>query len=89
MAAEEGEYPAPAIHCLLESIGRPVPIEEAVAGAVIAAQFVRLAVILELSFVLFHLLGAWRAVVVAEQAEQRTVEVLCTAFGMQRGAVYQ
>src|SRR5215469_13546215 len=76
MPSEEGEYLVPAIHGLLGPIKRPVPIEEAVASPVVAVEFVSLAVLLELSFVLIHLLGAWRPIVVAEQAEQRTREVL-------------
>src|SRR5207248_7559150 len=77
MLAEEGEHLAPAIHRLLGPVERPVPIEEAVAGAIVAVELVHLAVLLELSLVLVHLLGARRAVVIAEQAEQRTAQVLC------------
>src|SRR6516165_2896860 len=76
MLAEEGEHPAPAIHCLLGPVEWPVPIEDAVAGAVVAIELVQLAVLLELCLVLVHLLGARRAVVVAEYAEQRAAEVL-------------
>src|SRR6202048_4516560 len=76
MLAEEGEHLAPAIHCLLGPIERPVPIEEAMAGTVIAVELVRLAVLLELGLVLVHLLGTRRAVVVAEEAKQRAAEVL-------------
>ena len=53
-----------------------MPIEEAVAGAVVAVELVRLAVLLEFGLVLVHLFGAGRAVVVAEDAEQRAGEVL-------------
>src|SRR5215831_9375818 len=74
--AEEGVHLAPAIHALLDAVERPVPIEEAVAGPVVAVELVVLAELLELGFVLVHLLGAGRAVVVAEQAEQRALEVL-------------
>src|SRR5580692_10644280 len=76
MLAEEGEHLAPAIHRLLGPVERPVPIEEAVAGAVVAMELVHFAVLLELGLVLVHLLGARRAVVVAEYAEQRAAEVL-------------
>src|ERR1700694_6024331 len=76
MLAEEGEYLAPAIHCLLGPIERPVPIEEAVAGAVVAMELVSLAVILEFGLVLVHLLRARCAIVVAEQAKQRATQVL-------------
>src|SRR6187431_613978 len=58
MLAEEGEQLAPAIHRLLGPVDRPVPIEEAVAGAVIAIELVTLAVLLQLGLVLVHRLGA-------------------------------
>src|ERR1700686_1448127 len=74
--AEKGEHLAPAVHCLLWPVERPVPIEEAVAGTVVAVELVHLAVLLELGLVLVHLLGARRAVVVVEYAEQRGAEVL-------------
>src|SRR6185503_12255514 len=74
--AEERPYLAPAIHCLLGPIERPVPIEEAVARTVVAVELVRLAVLLERGLVLVHLLRARCAILVAEQAEQRATEVL-------------
>src|SRR5215470_2875141 len=77
MLAEEGENLAPAIHGLLGPVKRPVPVEEAVAGAVVAMEFVGLAVFLEFGLVLVNLLRARRPVVITEQAEQRTREVLC------------
>ena len=76
MLAEEGIHLAPAVHCLLGPIKRPVPIEEAVAGTVVAVKLVRLAVLLEFLLVLVHLLRARCAIFVAEQAEQRAAEVL-------------
>src|SRR5438105_15833199 len=76
MLAEEGEHLAPAIHCLLGSVEWSVPIEDAVAGTVVAVELVHLAVLLELGLVLVHLLGARRAVVVAEYADERAGEVL-------------
>src|SRR5260370_3736521 len=76
MLAEEGKHLAPAIHCLLRPVEWPVPIEDAVAGTVVAVELVHLAVLLELALVLIHLLRARRAVVVAEYAEQRAAEVL-------------
>ena len=76
MLAEEGEHPASAIHCLLGPVEWPVPIEDAVAGTVVAIELVHPAVLLELGLVLVHLLGARRAVVVAEYPEQRAAEVL-------------
>src|SRR5256885_16732199 len=66
MLAEEGEHLAPAVHGLLGPVERPVPIEDAVAGTVVAVELVRLAVLLELGLVLVHLLRARRAVVIAE-----------------------
>ena len=47
MLAEEGEHLAPSIHRLLGPVEWPVPIEEAVAGTVVAVELVRLAVLLE------------------------------------------
>ena len=69
MLAVEGEHLAPAVHALLGPVQRPVPIEEAVAGAVIAVELMVLAVLLQLGLMLIDLLGARRAVVIAEQAE--------------------
>src|ERR1700733_7874424 len=77
MLAEESEDLAPAIHGLFGPVKRPVPIEEAVTGAVVRMEFVRLALLLELGLVHIHLLRARGTVIVAEQTEQRTVEVLC------------
>src|SRR3954469_25266021 len=74
--AEEGEHLAPAVHRLLDPVERPVPVEEAMAGAVVAVELVILAVLLELGLVLVDLLGAGRPVFVAEQAEQRALEIL-------------
>src|SRR6266545_5124133 len=74
--AEEGVHLAPAVHALLGPVEWPMPIEEAVAGAVVAVELVVLAQLLELGLVLVDLFGAGRAVVVAEQAEQRAGEVL-------------
>mgnify|MGYP003349308808 CR=1 FL=1 len=76
MLAEEGMDLVPAVHRLLDAVKRPVPVEEAVAGAVVAVKLVALAEPLEFGLVLVDLLGARCAVVVAEQAEQRTGEVL-------------
>src|SRR5262249_13092418 len=76
MLAEEGEHLAPAIHCLFGPVEWTVPIEDAVAGTIVTVELVHLAVLLEFGLVLVHLLGARRAVVVAEYAEQRAAEVL-------------
>jgi len=66
MLAEEGKDLAPGIHALLHPVDRPVPVEEAVAGAVVAVEFVRLAVLLQLGLVLVDLLRRGRLVLVAE-----------------------
>src|SRR5687767_7007323 len=76
MLAEEREYLAPGIHRLFGAIKRSVPVIEAVTRTVVAMEFVVLAMLLQRGFVLVHLLGARRAVVVAEDAEQRTGETL-------------
>src|SRR5579884_2439983 len=76
MLAEKREHLAPAVHRLLGAVERPVPIEEAVPGAVIAVEFVVLAVLLQFGLVLVDLLRAWGAVVIAEQPEQRARQVL-------------
>src|SRR5882724_9140145 len=76
MLAEEGQHLAPTIHRSFRPVERPVPIPDAMAGTVVAVELVRLAVLLELGLVLVHLLGAWRAVVIAEDADDRAGEVL-------------
>src|SRR5689334_22424400 len=76
MLAEEAKNLAPGIHALLGPVQRPVPVEEAVAGAVIAMEFVGLAVPLQLRLVLVDLFWRRRAVVIAKDAEQRAREVL-------------
>jgi hypothetical protein len=69
--SEESENLAPAIHSLLGPVEWPVPIKDAVAGTVVAMELIALSVPLELRFVLVHLLGAGRTIVVAEDADQR------------------
>src|SRR5256885_4022982 len=76
LLAEEGEHLAPAIHCLLRPVEWPVPIEDAVAGTVVAVERVYLTVLLELGLVLVHLLAAPPPVDVAEYAEQPAAQVL-------------
>src|ERR1700676_1773065 len=76
MLAEKGKHLAPAIHRLLHPVERTVPIPDAMAGAVVAVELVRLAVFLEFGLVLVDLLGARRAVVIAEDADQRAAKVL-------------
>src|SRR5215470_11088293 len=75
MLTEEGKHLAPAIHGGFGPVQWPVPVPDAVAGAVVAVELVRLAVLLQFRLVLVHLLGARRAVVVAEDADERAGEV--------------
>src|ERR1700722_12526711 len=74
--AEEGPDSAPAIHRLLGPIQRAVPVEEAVAGAVVAVELIALALLFEFRLVLVNLLRARGAVIVAEQAEDRAAQIL-------------
>src|SRR3954470_1329382 len=74
--AEERQHLCPAVHRGFGPVERAVPVPDAVAGAVVAIELVTLAVLLELRLVLVHLLGRRRAVVVAEDADQRTREIL-------------
>src|SRR5213595_3565451 len=76
MLAEEGEHLAPAIHGSLRPVKRPMPIPDAVTGAIVAVELVGFSVLLQRGLMLIHLLGARRAVVVAENADQRTAQVL-------------
>src|SRR5215203_49156 len=75
-ACRRRRTPCSTIHCLLGPVEWPVPIENAVAGSMVAVELVHLAVLLELGLVLVYLLGARGAVVIAEYAEQRAAEVL-------------
>ena len=74
--AEERKHLVPAVKRLLHTVQGPVIVEDAVAGAVLAVELVALAVLLELGLVLVHLLGAWRTILVSEDAEQRARKVL-------------
>src|ERR1700730_17794923 len=73
---QEREYLLPAVQRLLDAVGRPVVVEEAVPGAVIAMELILLAVLLQLRLVLVHLLRCRRTILVAEQTEQRAGEAL-------------
>src|SRR3954453_13913353 len=75
MLAEERENLAPAINRLLGPVERSVPIEDAVASAIGAVELVALAMLFEFGFVLVHLLGTRRTVVVAQDADQGAAEV--------------
>src|SRR5262245_64788291 len=49
----------PPVDRLLLPIGRAVVVEEAVAGAVVAMELVRLTVLIGVSIVRVHLVGGW------------------------------
>src|SRR5262245_56033678 len=69
MLAEKHEHLAPAVERLLHPVHGSMVVEDAVAGAIVAVELEGLAVLLELGLVLVHLLGAWGAILVAEDAE--------------------
>src|SRR5947209_6897714 len=58
MLAEESQHLAPAVHRGLGPVEWPVPVPDAVTGAVVAIKLVTLAVLLQRRLVLVHLLGA-------------------------------
>src|SRR6516162_2779620 len=74
---QEAEHLLPAVQRLLDAVGRPVVIEEAVAGAVVAVELIVLAVLLQFGLVLVDLFWRWRPVFVAKEAEQRARQFLC------------
>src|SRR6185312_4083634 len=76
MLAEEGVGLGPAVIRLLGPIGGALGGEEAVAGAVIAMELVALAELLQHRLGLVDLVGRGVLVVVAEDAEQRTAQLL-------------
>src|SRR5205807_604940 len=69
------EHLLPAVQRLLNPVHRPVVIEEAVPGTVVAMKLVLFAVLFEFRLVLVNLLRGRRAVFIAEQAEQRAGKV--------------
>jgi hypothetical protein len=69
MLAEEGEDLAPAIHRLLGSVKRPVPIPDAVAGS--AVKLVGLAVLLQRSLITFIEVSADREIAVMRKPTGR------------------
>src|ERR1700735_2274986 len=77
MLAKKGPDLVPGVHALLGPVQRPVPIKEAVAGAVVTMELAVLAKPLQFGLVLVHLLRAWRAIVVAEDAKDRAAQILC------------
>src|SRR5207244_11772794 len=73
---EKREELLPSVHRLLRAIGGAVVIEEAVSRAVVAMELVRLAVLFELLLVLVHISRGRSLVLVAEQTQERRLEVL-------------
>src|SRR6185295_2368774 len=84
MFCEEGEHLAPTVHRLFGPVERPVPIEDTMAGTVIAVELIGLAVLRELGLVQVHLLGTRRAVVVAEDADEGARKILRHVDGRDR-----
>src|SRR5580704_11790418 len=74
LLAKEAEDLRPAIHCRLGPVHRGEVVEEAVPRAVVAVEFVRLGVPLQLRLVQVYLLGRRMLVVVAEDPEERRGE---------------
>src|ERR1043165_6024504 len=75
MLGEERQHLAPAVHRGLGPVERPMPVPDAMAGAVVAVELVSLAVLLERGLVLVYLLRARRTVVVAEDPDQRAAQI--------------
>jgi hypothetical protein len=76
MLSEESEHLAPAIHRLVGPVERPVPIEEAVAGAIVTVKLIGLAMLIEFGLMLVHLLRTRRSVVVTEKADEGARKIL-------------
>src|SRR4051794_446642 len=74
MCGEEGRNLFPAVVRGLDPVRRAVDGEEAVPGAVVAAELVGQAVLGEDGIELGYLLGAWVHVVLSEQSEQRRAQ---------------
>src|SRR5712692_7610008 len=74
----------PAVRGLLLTVRRPIVVEEAVAGPVVAMELVVLAVLLQLRLVLVDLFRRGRLVLVAEEPEDRGREVLGEVDGCRR-----
>src|SRR5260370_3775229 len=72
---EERVHLVPTIHGCLLPVQRQVVIEKSMPGTVVAVEHVRLAELLELRLVLIDLGWAGRHIVVAEQAEDRDIQV--------------
>src|SRR5258705_6353929 len=76
MLAEEGVGLVPAIDRLLDAVAGPLGGEEAVAGAVIAMELVSLAELLQYRLGAVDMVGRGVLVVIAEQAQQRTAQLV-------------
>src|SRR5271155_3717857 len=76
MAIEEVEYLAPAVQGLLGPVSITLPIEERMAGAIVAVEFVILAELLQRSLGAVNLVNRRVVVVIAENTEQWAVHLL-------------
>src|SRR5918999_4064868 len=76
MFLEEREDLLPAIHRLFLAIRRAIVIEKSMSGAVVAMKLIIFSMLFELRFVLIDLLRRRRFVIIAEQTDHRTREVL-------------
>src|SRR5947209_8357125 len=84
MLVEEGKDLVPAIERLLGAIGRTRRVEEGVASTVVAVKRISLAEFLEHGLGAIDLIAIGILVVVAEQAEQRTAQILGEVDGRDR-----
>src|SRR5262249_31807657 len=74
----------PAVHSLFLTVRGPIVVEEAVSGPVVAMKLVLLSVLLELGLVKVDLLRRGRLVLIAEETENRTGEILGVVDGRDR-----
>ncbi len=74
MRSVEREDLAPSVHALFRSVQRAMPIKEPVTRAVVAVEFIRLAMSLQLILMQVYLLRARRSVVIPKKAEEWTRE---------------
>src|SRR6266516_4017388 len=72
--AEEGEDLCPTVHGLLRPVGRPIVVEEAVPGTIIALKHVGLSVLLQRLLMLIDVRRTRRLVLIPKEAQQRRVE---------------
>src|SRR5947199_10737885 len=76
MLVKEVEHLGPAIGGLLGTVGNACGVEERVAGAVIAVEAVVFAELFQLRLKTVDVILVWILVVVAEQAENGTLDVV-------------